>query len=181
MQANSEKVATFLDKLEKESKVIDGMAEETSAQIKTKLEYYQAFLDKKSKLLSPNSSLLLTAGANMCILLGKMKNDVKMILKREELTRHRLRILEMVDQGNRSRLKGFELFRLFQILEAKSKLIQKDFSEEMRECLVEAHYLIKDDIGVPPPLLYHYDQLLSEPGSHEAVETIVEMLNVKYN
>jgi len=34
----------------------------------------------------------------VCVLLGKMKNDLKMILKREELTRQRLRILEMVDQ-----------------------------------------------------------------------------------
>ena len=74
-------------------------------------------------------------------------------------------MLDMVDKCNRSRLRGFETFRLFHILEVKSKYVtdkseNDDIVNEMQKCLSEAHNLLEDDLGAPPLLLKCHDRMI---------------------
>ena len=83
---------------------------------------YQSFLDKKAKLLPPHSYLLLNAAASLCLLLARLRPDPGVLGVRESWTRRRLRAMQMVEGGSRSRLRGFDLFRLYQILEQRASV-----------------------------------------------------------
>ena len=78
-----------MDKLEKEIVSIDQLEESNVNQIVTKIQSYQQFIEKKSKLLPDNSSIILNVGASLSILMGKVKNDMKMLTMREKMTRKR--------------------------------------------------------------------------------------------
>ena len=71
--ANSEKMTNFLEKLEQEVTAIDAMEEQTETQMLMKVNSYQNFIDRKSKLLSATSHILLNIEANICSLLGQGK------------------------------------------------------------------------------------------------------------
>ena len=175
-----------MDKLEKEIVSIDQLEESNVNQIVTKIQSYQQFIEKKSKLLSDNSSIILNVGASLSILMGKVKNDMKMLAMREKMTRKRLNILEIVDKGNRSRLKGFELFRLYQILEQKLELDNSSSQEreiltrQIQSSLLESHLLLKDDIETPLALHKCYQKLLSNVDP-DTIASIVDNINVKHN
>ena len=175
-----------MDKLEKEIVSIDQLEESNVNQIVTKIQSYQQFIEKKSKLLPDNSSIILNVGASLSILMGKVKNDMKMLTMREKMTRKRLNILEIVDKGNRSRLKGFELFRLYQILEQKLELDTSNSQErealtrQIQSSLLESHLLLKDDIETPLALHKCYQKLLSSVDP-DTIASIVDNINVKHN
>ena len=120
--ANTAKVAALLARLEQEVRMLEGMEEATTAQVRAKAASYQSFLDKKAKLLPPNSYLLLNAAASLCLLLARLRPDPEVLGVRESWTRRRLRAMEMVEGGSRSRLRGFDLFRLYQILEQRASV-----------------------------------------------------------
>ena len=142
------KVGKLFEKLEQELRFIDSMEESSHNQIQTKAEHYKRFLDKKLKLLPENSYILLNAEGSWSILLGKVKNDLKMLLKREAVTRKRLQIMELLDGGNRSRLRGFDLFRLYHILEQRLMMsgIEETESLKMTESLLESYFLLRHDL-----------------------------------
>ena len=73
--ANSDKMTKFLEKLENEVAAIDAKEQETETQIKMKVDSYQTFIDRKSKLLSPSSHILLNIEAAICSLLGLGKYE----------------------------------------------------------------------------------------------------------
>ena len=120
--ANTAKVAALVARLEEEVRLVDRMEEATAAQVRTKAASYQSFLDKKAKLLPPNSYLLLNAAASLCLLLARLRPEPAVLGVRESWTRRRLRAMQMVEGGSRSRLRGFDLFRLFQILEQRASV-----------------------------------------------------------
>ena len=120
--ANTAKVAALVARLEEEVRLVDRMEEATAAQVRTKAASYQSFLDKKAKLLPPDSYLLLNAAASLCLLLARLRPDPCVLGVRESWTRRRLRAMQMVEGGSRSRLRGFDLFRLFQILEQRASV-----------------------------------------------------------
>ena len=68
--ANSSKVASFWAKLDLEIQSLDQLAEDTQHQKQIKAAAYQGFIDKKSKLFSENSYLILNVSANLSALLG---------------------------------------------------------------------------------------------------------------
>lgn len=177
------KVEKLFEKFEQELKFIDGMEDTSHAQIQSKAENYKSFVTKKSKILPENSYILLTAEASWSILLGKVKNDCKMLLKREAVTRRRLKIMEMLDGGNRSRLKGFDLFRLYQILEQRSIMSENEETESlkrtMRASLLESYFLLKNDLLAPPPLKPLVKELRAE--DPEIVESFLNQIELKYS
>ena len=84
-----------------------------------------------------------------------MKNDIKTLDIRENITRKRLKIIDQVDMGSISRLKGFELFKLYQILEAKlthqnqSNTVSLKINKNLHYILKEAYQILKHDILIP--------------------------------
>ena len=177
------KVEKLFEKFEQELKFIDGMGESSHAHIQSKVENYKSFVAKKSKILPENSYILLTAETSWSILSGKVKNDCKMLLKREAVTRRRLKIMEMLDCGNRSRLKGFDLFRLYQILEQRSIMSENEETEslkrDMRASLLESYFLLRNDLLAPPPLKPLVKELRAE--DPEIVESFLNQIELKYS
>ena len=179
--ANSDKVALLLAKLEQEVQMIAQMPEDNSEFIQSKAERYQQFLNKKSKVLSPNNYILMNTSSDISILLGKVKNNMKIIKQREDISIKRLDVLEKIDGGSRSRLKGFELFRLFLILERKVELQNSKCDstiKSMHESLIESYFLLHNDIQAPPPLSKCHAKLLS---SITDIEYAKIMNNIKNN
>ena len=159
------------------------MEESNRDQILIKAGKYQSFLEKKKKMLPENSYILLNAEGSWSILLGKLKTDLKTLLKREAATRRRLTVMEMLDGGNRSRLRGFDLFRLYQILEQRLMLPGNKDTETQRmmtELLMESHFLLSDDVLSPAPLRSLYDKMMSEV-EPEIVDSILTQLKSKYS
>ena len=172
----------LLSKLEQELQLVAQMPEDSSELIHSKIGRYQQFIDKKSKVLFQNNYILLNASSEMSILLCKVKNNIKIVLQREQITRKRLLILEKIDKGNRSRLKGFELFRLFLILERKAELEQhkNDYTiKSMHELLIESYFLLQNDIQAPPPLSNCHAKLLSSISDTE-YDMIMNNVKNKY-
>ena len=175
-----------MEKVEKEVVAIDQLEERSNNQILTKISSYQQFIEKKSKLLPEKASIIVNVGISLSILMGKVKNDMKMLTLREKMMRNRLNILDIVDKGNRSRLKGFDLFRIYQILYQKLQLEtsnSKDrevLTNQMQSSLIESHLLLKDDIEAPEALHKCYQKLLSSVDP-VTISSIVDNINVKYN
>ena len=101
------------------------------------------------------------------------------------MTETRLELINILDSKNRSRQKGFELFRFYQILTQKKQILGEKFQEaeqhRLEESLVESYILLKDDINCPPPLHYCYDKLVSALGSEEHLETVRRKILRNYN
>ena len=177
------KVGKLFEKLEQELRFIDSMEESSHNQIQTKAEHYKRFLDKKLKLLPENSYILLNAEGSWSILLGKVKNDLKMLLKREAVTRKRLQIMDMLDGGNRSRLRGFDLFRLYHILEQRLMMSGIEETEslkmKMTESLLESYFLLRHDLLSPAPLMSLVKKLKAE--DPEMVQSILKNIELKYS
>ena len=173
----------LFEKLDQELRFIDAMEESSINQIQTKAEHYKRFLDKKSKQLPENSYILLNAEGSWSILLGKVKNDLKMLLKREAATRKRLQIMEMLDSGNRSRLRGFDLFRLYQILEQRHIMSGNEEAEslkmEITESLLESYFLLRHDLLSPAPLISLVKKLRTE--DPEMVQSVLKNIELKYS
>ena len=66
-------MSRFIEKLEEEVNYIDMMEENNEQQRETKVQRYETFLEKKSKLLPPSSYILLQVAGNLQILLSKSK------------------------------------------------------------------------------------------------------------
>ena len=101
------------------------------------------------------------------------------------MTEKRLELINIVDSKNRSRQKGFELFRFFQILTQKKQLLGEKFQEaeqhRLEESLVESYILLKDDINCPPPLHYCYDKMVLALGSDQHLQTLRRKILRNYN
>ena len=177
------KVDKLFEKFQKELNLIDSMEESSHVQIQSKAEKYKSFIEKKSKMLPENSYILLTAKGSWSILLGKVKNDLKMLLKREAMTRKRLQVMELLDGGNRSRLRGFDLFRLYQILEQKSKISGNEETESLKSImtasLLESYFLLRHDLLAPPPLMPLMKKLRAE--DPEMVESVLKKMELIYS
>ena len=115
-------------------------------------------------------------------MLGKVKNDLKMLKKREAMTRKRLQVMELLDGGNRSRLRGFDLFRLYQILEQKSKISGNEETESLKTImtasLLESYFLLRHDLLAPPPLMPLMKILRAE--DPEMVESVLKKMELIY-
>ena len=101
------------------------------------------------------------------------------------MTEKRLELINIVDCKNRSRQKGFELFRFFQILTQKKQVLGEKFQEaeqhRLEESLVESYILLKDDVNCPPPLHFCYDKLVSTLGSDQQLQTLRQKILRNYN
>lgn len=106
---------------------------------------------------------------------------MKVLNKREMFTKKRLELIDILDPGSRSRQKGFELFRYYDILSQKKQLLQETFrecdQEKLEESLVESYILLKDDINRPAPLLYCYGNMVSALGSDYLGSLTQKILN----
>ena len=110
-------------------------------------------------------------------------NSLKILLKRENLTKKRLDMMDVLDSNNRSRQKGFELFRYYDILYHKRQLLGETFQQQvsLEESLVESYILLKDDINRPNPLLYCYDKMVSALGSDHHIDCLTQKILSRYN
>ena len=109
---------------------------------------------------------------------------MKVLNKREMFTKKRLELIDILDPGSRSRQKGFELFRYYDILSQKKQLLQETFresdEEKLEESLVESYILLKDDINRPAPLLYCYVKMVSGLGS-EYLGSLTQKILKRYD
>ena len=89
------------------------------------------------------------------------------------MTEKRLELINIIDAKSRSRQKGFELFRFYQILTQKKQILGEKFPEAeqdiLEESLVESYILLKDDINCPAPLEFCYDKMVSIIGSEREI------------
>ena len=135
--------------------------------VRTKIQLYTTWIQKKSKLLPSSSDLLLRAEGSLALLLSHMEPSEQVLHKREELIRHRIQALDMVDDKSMSRLKGFELFKLYLILRDKLQLLRKSVEEqeldklvlEKELALVEAKYLLEGDAMAPEQIFRTIEDL----------------------
>ena len=101
------------------------------------------------------------------------------------MTEKRLELINIVDSKSRSRQKGFELFRFYQILAQKKQVLGEKFPEaeqhRLEESLVESYILLKDDINCPPPLHYCYDKMVSALASEQHLQNIKQKILRNYN
>ena len=101
------------------------------------------------------------------------------------MTEKRLELINILDSKSRSRQKGFELFRFYQILTQKKQILGEKFLEaeqqKLEESLVESYILLKDDINCPPPLHYCYDKMILALGSDQHLQTLKQKILRKYN
>ena len=81
--------------------------------LRTKIQLITSWMQKKSKLLSPFSDLMLRASGGLALLLTHAGISDKNIGEREKLIMNRIKALDMVDGKSMSRLKGFEVFKLY--------------------------------------------------------------------
>ena len=170
---------------------IDQLEEGGLDQVRTKMQHYNAFVQKKLKLLPPTSDLLLKAGGSLALLLSHLGDSLAVLDKREELVRNRIMVLDMLDSRNRSRMKGFEMFKLHLILFDKVKLLttqrmppdQKEIQNlvlSMHLSLLEAHFLLKNDILAPMVLFKAYIDLERVLMEIKELDTLQQKIVDKY-
>ena len=106
---------------------------------------------------------------------------MKVLNKREKFTKKRLELIDILDPKSRSRQKGFELFRYYDIQSQKKQLLRETFQEsdeeKLVESLIESYILLKDDINRPAPLLYCYEKMVSALGSDQLGSLTEKILN----
>ena len=93
-------------------------------------------------------------------------------------------MINILESNSRSRQKGFELFRFFQILTQKKQNLGEKFSEadqqKLEESLMESYILLEDDINCPPPLHYCYDKMVSALGSDKDLQILRQKISRNY-
>ena len=127
--------------------------------LRTKIQLFTTWIQKKSKLLPPSSDLLLRAGGSLGLLLSHMGTTRQVVERREDLIKQRINVLDMVDGMSMSRLKGFELFKLYLVLSDKLTLLTSQKTDDHKVvpnlelcqqlALVEAQYLVGEDTLAP--------------------------------
>ena len=181
----------FLDNLDQELTDIDQLEGGGAYQLRTKLQHYTTFIQRKSKLLPPSSDLLLRAGGSVALLLSHLGSSLTVLEKREELIRQRIKVLDKVDIMSRSRLKGFEMFKLHLVLYEKVKLltIQRTATDQtkiqnsvlsMQLTLIEANYLLAKDILAPAQLSTAYKDLEKALVEVKQLDTLQKKIRDKY-
>ena len=84
-------------------------------QVKEKVAALEHWLSKKEKILPTFSDLRVRAEGNLALLLVRLGPDPRVLDKREKIARSRLDLLDIVDPAP-SRMRGFEVFRLYIVL-----------------------------------------------------------------
>jgi len=171
-QANSDKVDNLLDGLETELKELEMITATNLSQIRAKVQAYTAWIEKRTKILPANSYLLLQAAGGLVLLLGHLE-DNKSLALRVKLIQQRLKVLDIVDGVSMSRMKGFELFRLYLAL-------KKHESQEADRVLLEADLLLINDVLVPKQVeaaVLDLEKRLTT----EQIEEIRNEIRTKYN
>ena len=84
-------------------------------QVKEKVTALEHWLSKKEKILPTFSDLRVRAEGNLALLLVRLGPDPRGLDKREKIARSRLDLLDIVDPAP-SRMRGFEVFRLYIVL-----------------------------------------------------------------
>jgi len=158
-QANSSKVSSYLTKLEAELADLEQLGTSDMNHLRTKIQLFTTWIQKKSKLLPPSSDLLLRAGGSLGLLLSHMGTTRQVVERREDLIKQRINVLDMVDGMSMSRLKGFELFKLYLVLSDKLTLLTSQKTDDHKVvpnlelcqqlALVEAQYLVGEDTLAP--------------------------------
>ena len=148
-----------MDKLDSELAGIEELGASDMNHLRSKIQLISSWMQKKSKLLSPFSDLMLRAGGGLALLLSHVEISDKNIEEREKLIMNRIKALDMVDEKSMSRLKGFEVFKLYLILCDKLKMLKSKESLDQKGqdslvlrqqvALVEAQYLLEGDTLAP--------------------------------
>ena len=183
-------MSKFLDKLEGELADIEQLGASDLNHLRIKTQLYTTWIEKKSKLLPPSSDLLLQAGGSLALLLSHMGSSEQVLGKREMLIRQRIKVLDMVDRKSMSRLKGFELFKLYLVLSDRLKLLTSQKSENQEKILslvstqqhtlVEATVLLADDVLIPAQVATAYKDMQQIHGT-ELLAYMQQIIQNKYN
>ena len=182
-------MSKFLDKLEGELAHIEQLGASDLNHLRIKAQLYTTWIEKKSKLLPPSSDLLLRAGGSLALLLSYMGSSETVLGKREKLIRQRIKVLDMVDRKSMSRLKGFELFKLYLVLSERLKLLTSQKSENkekilslvstQQHSLVEATVLLADDVLIPAQIATAYKDMQQIHGT-ELLASVEQIILNKY-
>ncbi|XP_023343748.1 protein msta [Eurytemora carolleeae] len=179
---NPEKVSGLLKKVEDE---LYGLEKEKDPG--RKLLLIQQYIEKNKKLFSSDHFLQLRAGDLMVGLMNKLAPSTSCIQTKEYYTRQTLKVLETLDPGL-SRFKGFQLFKLYQILFEKivhsaqgSLKAEEQFQlvQDMQTSLLESKFLLSGDRFAPPEIVENAN-LLVRALNQEQVEQIQDKINQKY-
>jgi len=176
-EANPEKVGNFLTKLEGELEMLETLEEGNPSKVKEKVVALEHWLSKKEKVLPRFSDLRVRAEGTLALLLVRLGPDPKVLDKREKIARSRIDLLHLVDPAP-SRMRGFEVFRLYivllhrkmALLKCNVKKVPAEVEDELEEQLLEAQWLLGEDSSAPAELRLQWEEMVTSKGWEGEVE-----------